>query len=131
MTLDQLTADRVKVEVDWVIQSNDEWMFDDFFINYIHAPLPVGGGLANGVGDLTTYLTSKQRFIQIPGKADNLCCTRAIITAKARINNHPQLTPLSRGVTFKHIWLNTCTTKIRFKRVSCAAKKNGTSSKMF
>ena len=39
MTLDQLTADRVMVEVERVIQSNDDWMFGDFFINYIHAPL--------------------------------------------------------------------------------------------
>ena len=46
MTPDQSLADRVMVEVDRVIQSNEEWLFGDFLINYIHAPFPVGGWLA-------------------------------------------------------------------------------------
>ena len=54
------------VEVDHVIQSNDEWLFDDFLINFIHAPLPFGDNLAWGVGNLTTYLTRNQYFVQIP-----------------------------------------------------------------
>ena len=49
MTLDQLTADRVMVEVDCIIQSNDEWLFGDFVINFIHASLPACGGLIWGV----------------------------------------------------------------------------------
>ena len=69
MTLDQLTADRVVVEVDHIIQSNDEWLFGDICIHYIHALLPVGGGLANGVDDLTTYLTNEKYLIQIPPKS--------------------------------------------------------------
>ena len=74
MTPDQLTPDRVMMEVEHVIQSNDDWIFGDFFINYIHAPLPFGGGLLWGVGDLTTFLTKKASFSQIPRTADNLCC---------------------------------------------------------
>ena len=101
LTPDQLTADRVMVEVDRVIQSNDAWLFDDFFINYIHAPLPVGGGLLRGVGDLTTYLTKKTALIQIPWTADNLCCARAIITAKARLDNHPQWNFIRQCCTIK------------------------------
>ena len=30
MTPEQLTADRIMVEVDRVVQSNDRWLFDDF-----------------------------------------------------------------------------------------------------
>ena len=97
MTLDQLTTDRVMVEVDRVIQSNDAWLFDDFFINFIHAPLPVGDGLARSVADLTTYLTSKRSLIQIPRNPDNLCCARAIVTGKARLDNHPQWNSIRQG----------------------------------
>ena len=64
-------------------------MFGNFSINYIHAPLAVCGGLLWGVADLTTYLTNKMSFIQIPHTADNLCCAKAIVTAKACINNLP------------------------------------------
>ena len=30
--LEQLTADRIMVEVDRVVQSNDRWLFDDFHL---------------------------------------------------------------------------------------------------
>ena len=57
MTPDQLTADRVMIEVDRVLQSNYEWMFEgDFFINFVHAPLPGGGGYARNIGSLETLL---------------------------------------------------------------------------
>ena len=35
MTLDQLTSVRVMVEVERVIQSNDDWIFGDFFHQFI------------------------------------------------------------------------------------------------
>ena len=61
MTLAQLTDDRIMVEVDRVIQSNDAWLFDDFVINFIHAPIPEGGGQtvwerSMGEGHVSTYL---------------------------------------------------------------------------
>ena len=33
MTLQQLTADHVMVEVDRVVQFNDRWLFRDFYLN--------------------------------------------------------------------------------------------------
>ena len=60
MTPEQLTADRFMVEVDRVIQSNDRWIFRDFHLNFIHAPLPFGGGWSRGsAGCLEAYLTQK------------------------------------------------------------------------
>ena len=97
MRPDQLTADRVMIEVDRVIQSNDEWVFTDFYINFIHAPLPAGGGLARGIGSLENYLKKKKCFIQIQQRADNLCCARAIVTAKARLDNHPNWNSIRCG----------------------------------
>ena len=97
MTPDQLTSDRVMVKVDRVILSNDEWLFGDFLIHYIHAPLPVAGGLARGVGDLATYLTNKKSLIQISHTDDNLCSTKPIVTAKACIDNHLQWEAIRHG----------------------------------
>ena len=61
MTPDQCTADRIMVEVDRVIQSNDSWLFDDFVINFINATIPVGGGQTlwerrRGEGYVSIYL---------------------------------------------------------------------------
>ena len=92
-----LSVERIMEEVERVIQSNDEWLFGDFFINFIHAPLPVGGGMTKGGAALATYLKSKRCFIQIPQKSDNLCCARAIVTAKARIDHHPEWNSIRQG----------------------------------
>ena len=98
MTPDQLTADRVMIEVDRVLQSNYEWMFEgDFFINFVHAPLPGGGGFARNIGTLETLLIKKRCIIQIPRRNDMLCCARAIITAKANIDHHPQWNSIRTG----------------------------------
>jgi len=98
MTPDQLTADRVMIEVDRVLQSNQEWMFEgDFYINFIHAPLPVGGGFARNIGTLETLLEKKKCLLQIPRHNDLMCCARAIVTAKARIDNHPRWNSIRTG----------------------------------
>ena len=39
MTPEQLTDNRVMVEVDRVVQSNDRWLFCDFYFNFIYTPL--------------------------------------------------------------------------------------------
>ena len=82
MRPDQLTADRVLEEVDRVLQSDDEWLFKDFFVNFIHAPLPVGGKYFRWGNSLQNYLQKKKSLIQIPSTPENLCCARAIVTAK-------------------------------------------------
>ena len=97
MTPDQLAADRVMVEVDRVIQSNDRWILGDFHLNFIHAPLPFGVVWSRGsAGCLKAYLTQKQCFIPIKNK-DNLCCARAIVTAKARLDSHPKWHSIRQG----------------------------------
>ena len=97
MTPEQLTAERVMTEVDRVVQSNDQWLFDDVSVHFIHAPLPVGGGRLRGVGSLAAYLDKKKCLIQIPRSDDNLCCARAIVTAKARKDNHPKWNSIRQG----------------------------------
>ena len=102
MRPDQLDADRVMVEVDRVIQSNDEWLFDDFYVNFIHAPLPQGGGLARGLYNLDTFLEKKKCIIRIPKDPDMMCCARAIITAKARLDNDPDWNSIRSGSNLQY-----------------------------
>ena len=54
MKRDQLDADRILTEVDRVIESNKEWLFDDFSISFVHAPIPAGGGYGARVRNLPT-----------------------------------------------------------------------------
>ena len=94
---DQLDADRILVEIERVIQSNHQWLFDDFIIKFVHAPLPAGGGYgARGV-NLENYLTNNRCFIRIPKGPDNMCCARAIVTAKARIDHHEKWNSIRQG----------------------------------
>ena len=89
MMTEQLTADHVMVEIDRVVQSNDTWLLGDFYLNFIHAPLPIGGAWSRGAaGCLASYFLQKYCIIQI--NKDALCCTRAIIAARARLDNHPK-----------------------------------------
>ena len=82
-----------------VVQSQDKWIFGDFNIHFTHAPLPYGsgGGHKTMPGHLETALKKKRCFIQIPKDDENLCCARAIVTAKARIDKHNQWNTIRQG----------------------------------
>ena len=97
MKRDLLTADRILTEVERVIQSNDEWMFEDFNVLFVHAPLPAGQGFARGIDNLQSFLEKKRCFIQIPKDNSNLCCARAIVTARARIDKHEKWNSIRVG----------------------------------
>jgi hypothetical protein len=103
-TSEQMTADRVMIEVDRVLQSNQEWMFEgDFYLNFIHAPLPVGAGFARNIGTLENLLKKKRCLLQIPHRNDMMCCARAIVTAKARLDEHPRWNSIRQGADIQTI----------------------------
>lgn len=98
MRPDQLTADRVMIEVDRVVQSNDTWLADDFDVHFIHAPLPAGNAWSrSAAGALASYLGQKKCIIQIKNK-DSLCCARAIVTAKAHLDGHEKWHSIRQGL---------------------------------
>ena len=102
MTPGELTAERIMIEVERVIQSNDEWLFEGHFvITFIHAPLPAGQGYGKHATRLQTLLHQKRCIIQIPVKKDNLCCAKAIITAKAHVEKHPQWNSIRQGCSIQ------------------------------
>ena len=97
MTPSQLTTERVMVEVERVVQSNELWIFGEFFLKFIHAPLPGGGDwLRSAAGSLAHYLESKKCFIQIKNN-DRMCCARAIVTSKAQVDNSPEWNSIRQG----------------------------------
>ena len=98
MTPAQLTADRIMFEVERVLQSNKEWLFQGIInVHFIHAPLPVGGGRRKMMGQLEVYLKKKRCIIAIPDAKDNMCCAKAIVTAKARLDKHPRYHSIRHG----------------------------------
>lgn len=101
MRPEELDADRVMIEVDRVVQSNDQWLFDAVDIHFIHAPLPAGAGYLRGLGSLSSYLEKKKCFIRIPSK-DNMCFARAIVTARARLQQDPRWNSIRQG---RHVQL--------------------------
>ena len=89
MRKDQLTVDRLLSEIERVLQSFEEFVLDhDVEIDIIHAEKPNGGTTKRcKYVDLQRFLQEKRCIIQIRN-SDDLCAARAIVTAKAKLDNH-------------------------------------------
>jgi hypothetical protein len=88
---DRLTPQRFLAAVERVVQSNDQFTLDESVsVNVVHVEMPQGGtGRKRDVVNLESYLTKKRGIIQIKNK-DDLCCARAIVVAKAKLDKDPQ-----------------------------------------
>ena len=88
MSREKLTVERILAEIERVIQSNDTFTLDDSItINIIHVEMPYGGtGRKRKIANLDKYLTRKHSIVRIQNK-DDLCLARAIIVAKAKVDN--------------------------------------------
>lgn len=103
MPPDQLTIEKVMTELEKVTQSNDAWLFEgDFFINFIHVRLPVGGGYLRGIASMNQRVKQKRCFIEIENK-DELCLARSIVTAKARLFNDDDYIRIRKGRPIQRI----------------------------
>ena len=98
MRLSQLTAERFLSEVERVLQSYEEFVLDESLdIDIIHVKLPSGGARKRcKYVDLERMIKEKKCFIRIQN-TDDLCCARAIITAKARLEGHAQWNSIRQG----------------------------------
>lgn len=99
MKVAQLSADRLLSEVERVLQSYEEFVVDQSLeIEVVHVKLPSGKGHKNKrYVDLEKALKEKKRsFIKIINRY-LLCCARAIVTAKARIDKHPKWNSIRKG----------------------------------
>lgn len=104
MRVVQLSADRLLSEIERVLQSYEEFVVDQSLeIEVIHVKLPSGNGNKKKCYvDLEKSLKEKKSFIKI-NNGDQLCCARAIVTAKARIDKHPKWNSIRKGQDFSVI----------------------------
>lgn len=98
MRVAQLSADRLLSEIERVLQSHEEFVVDQTLeIEVIHVKLPSGkGNKKKRYVDLEKSLKEKKSFIRINNR-DDLCCARAIVTAKARIDEHLKWNSIRKG----------------------------------
>ena len=85
------------------LNSNEQFEMDDFFqvsITQVHHA-PQGTGIPRrgkpGHPTMTMLRTNKRSVIRIHNDDDALCCARALVTAKARVDQHPKLASIRQG----------------------------------
>ena len=90
MAPERLTSERVLSEFERVIQSNQNFRLNDSVdVNVPHVSLPVGcKGKKRADVNLEKHLEKKRSIIRIQNK-DDLCMARALVVAKAKIENDP------------------------------------------
>ena len=89
LRLQELTADRFLSEIERVLQSHEDFAIDSgLVLELTHMDMPTGRGRKRcKFVDMLKYLMDKRCIIRIENK-DNLCRARAIITAKAKLDDH-------------------------------------------
>ena len=88
MAPSELTADRVMTEVDRVLQSKRDWLFNEpMNVLLVHAPIPAGGTWNRRCRTrLASFLNEKKSIIQVKEAPNNTCCARAILYAKHSVD---------------------------------------------
>ena len=91
MSRERLTTERVLSEIERIVQSNHEFRLNDSVdVNLIHVEMPHGGkGTKRCEINLEKHLTKKRSIIRIQNK-DELCLARALVVAKAKIDDDGQ-----------------------------------------
>ena len=86
-----LTTERILSEVQRVVQSNQHFRLNDTVdVNVIHVSMPSGGkGRKRTDVSLEKHLEKKRSVVRIQNK-DNLCMARALVVAKAKVDDNPQ-----------------------------------------
>lgn len=98
MRRSDMTVDRILSKIKRVLQSYEQFVVDETFnMELVHVHMPSGSGYKmKPVVDITKMLEKKKSIIQIKNK-DELCCARAIVTAIARQEKHPQWKSIRHG----------------------------------
>ena len=91
MTPERLTTERILAKFQRVIQSNQEFRLNDKVdVNVIHVSMPSGGkGSKRSEINLEKHLEKKRSIVRIQND-DDLCMARALVVAKAKLDNDPQ-----------------------------------------
>ncbi len=93
----ELTVERFLSEIERVLQSYEQFVLDSTLeIVITHVRMPDGAGRRRKYVDLEKFLKDKKCIIRIQND-DELCCARAIITAKAKIEGHEKWNSIRLG----------------------------------
>ena len=99
-------VDSLLQQMSQVLNSNENFeMNDSFQLSFTHVRTsPRGSGqkrkLKPGHSNPETFKRLKGSVISIDNK-DELCCARAIVTAKVRVDDHPKWNSFRRGVSIQ------------------------------
>ena len=100
-------ARRILDQISQMLNSNENFEVDDsLHLDVTHITMPPPGSgrrrkrLATNCYD--TILHQKKSVVQITNK-DHLCCARALVVAKARLDEHPQYQGLRKGFPIQTI----------------------------
>ncbi|CAG2245162.1 unnamed protein product [Mytilus edulis] len=98
MKVAQLSAETMLREIERVLQSYEQFVLDSSLeIEITHVDMPKGSGRKScKFVDIGRFLKDKKCIIQIQN-TDELCCARALITAKANIDKHPKWEDIRKG----------------------------------
>jgi len=118
-------VDGILQQMSGVLNSNENFEMDDSFqlsFTQVHVP-PRGSGkrkLKPGHNHPETYKRLKRSVITINNSDDDLCCARAIVTAKAKVDGHSNWEGFPKGRSCMVLeatrnckilpWLPPCTT---------------------
>ena len=87
-----------------MLNSNENFQMDDtFHLSFVHVRAgPYGGGKKRkylpGHQSSTRLKVMKKTVIAIPQTDENLCCARALVSARAKAENHPKRRSFKRGL---------------------------------
>ena len=87
-----------------MLNSNEDFQMDDtFHLSFVHVRAgPYGGGKKRkyllGHQSSTRLKVMKKTVISMPQTDENLCCARALVTARAKAENHPKWRSFKRGL---------------------------------
>lgn len=97
-----LTVDRILSEIERVLQSYEQFVLDETLgIEVVHVHLPIGGvSKRSPFVNLEKLLSDKKSIIRIQN-TDDLCCARALVTARARVEKCPQWNNIRQGRSFQ------------------------------
>ena len=83
-------AARIMSEIEWVIQPNKGFDIDDLFtMDIIKVHLPEGRKSTNRSVPISKLLHGKKSIVTIKNN-DNMCMARALVTARAKVDDDPR-----------------------------------------
>ena len=93
----ELTVNLILTEIERVLQSYEEFVLDGTLdIDFFHVKIPSGSGRVIGYANTNHFVKNKRSILQIKNK-DNMCCARALVTARARIEEDDRWNSIRQG----------------------------------